>query len=150
MAKKTPEQIQAKKEETARIVEAFKEMPIDKWAAYIKKNAPKGKENRQYRACAKKALSVANMKEYITQHDNTAEAKANFKAGSYGIQYEKQDKKFVLDEDGNKIPLLDENGNPLKKQSVVYAVEYFTTHYLDGLLVLEENNAKAFDLIKDW
>ena len=158
MAKKTPEQIQAKKEETARLVEIFKEMPIDKWAAYIKKNAPKGKQNRQYRVCAKKALSIGNMKEYIKAHDNTNEAKKAFENSTWGIQYKKinktassKAKEYVLDEKGEKVPLLDDSGEPLKKQSVVYAVDYFTKKYLDEKKKKKKDSTKKpFENLSNW
>lgn len=162
MAKMTEEQKQAKKMETARIIKAFKEMPIEQWEEYIDTNAPASNEakNRQYRVCAKKALTVDNMVAYIKKFDNTAKAKKAFKEGSYGVQYQKKTvmtkngkskKDFVLDDNRNKIPVLDEDGNEVKEQSIVYAVDYFTTHYLDGLLVIEEKAKKnAFDAIKNW
>ena len=157
MAKKTQEQILAERAEKTKLVETFQSMPIEKWSAYIKKNAPKGKENRRYRVCAKKALTIENMVKYISTYNNTEEAKHEFKEASYGVQYEKiavegkKGKEFKKDENGNYIPILDKNGEPVKKQSVVYAVDYFVNHYLDGLLVIEETKqSKAFDLIKDW
>jgi len=162
MAKITEEQKQAKKNETARIIKAFKEMPIEQWEEYINTNAPESNEekNRKYRVCAKKALTVENMAAYIMAHDGTQKAKKAFKNATYGVQYQKKTvmtkngkskKDFVLDDNGNKIPVLDENGNEVKEQSIVYAVDYFTNKYLDGLLVIEEAKKKnAFDAIANW
>jgi hypothetical protein len=146
MAKKTAEQIQAKKDENARLVDTFKEMPIDEWAAYIKKNAPTGAKNRKYRVCAKKALSLENMKAYIDGHaKNLEKEKEDFKKNTWGILYEKDEKNKPIKDK----PLLDKNGKPQTKQSIVYAVDYFTKKYLDGLLVIEKKT-NPFEDLANW
>ena len=122
MAKKTAEEKQQTKQETKEIISAFKSMPIDKWSKYIDQNAPEKKDkklNRKYRACARKALSIMNMSEYILAHDNTPEAKKAFKEASYGTY-------------------TNDKGEEVKQQSVVYASRYFAQTYLDGLLIFEE------------
>jgi len=136
----------------------FKGMPIDKWPAYIDANA--GEERRLYRVCAKRALSLANMKAYIAAHDNTEAAKQEFKDNTWGIQYVKVEvsngkggtkKEIKKDDKGNPIPMINENGEVVKKQSIVYAVSYFTKKYLDGLLVIEkEDKVPAFASLEDW
>lgn len=136
----------------------FKGMPIDKWSAYIDANA--GEERRLYRVCAKRALSLENMKAYIVAHDNTKEARKKFKDSTWGIQYVKVEvptnngetkKVFKLDSKGEKVPMVDEKGEVVKKQSIVYAVSYFTKTYLDGLLLIEkEEKEPAFASLEDW
>lgn len=164
MARKTREEIEAKKAETKRIVDIFSSdtMPIDKWAEYISANAETDKQKRHYRSCAKKALTLKKMMDYITTHDNTEEAKRAFYAGSWGTQYEKVDvntkngrvrREFVYLDKAKKIkkPVKDENGNDVKEQALVYAVDYFCSTYLDGLLKLEEaEKEKAFDALEAW
>lgn len=138
------------------LTNTFKGMPIDKWSDYISANANGEEQVRTYKVCAKKALSIDNMMEYIASHDNKASSKKAFAQATYGVQYQKTTnangkKVFVLDADGNKVPMLDANGNPVKKQSLVYAVAYFTEHYLDGLLIIDKKpTKKAFDALEAW
>lgn len=160
MARKTEAEKQAKREEQKRIVGIFKEMPIEKWADYISSTAENEKQSRFYRACAKKALSLENMMEYISTKDNTKASKKKFAESTWGIQYKKHDEptkngkvKKVFDKgpDGKPVVLLDDKGEPVKKQSLVYAVDYFCATYLDGLLQFEEEaSTPAFDALKDW
>lgn len=134
MAKKSVEEKQQTQEELKALVNVFKSMPIDEWSKYIEKNAPEEKDkklNRKYRACAKKSLSIKNMKEYILAHDNKPESKRAFKEASYGTYTNK-------------------DGQEVNKQSVVYASKYFVNTYLDGLLIFDDKKEKAFDAIADW
>ncbi len=145
----------AKKEKTAfekKAYAAFAGMTIDKWLDFIKANAKDADETRQYKLIARRSLNIDNMKAYIEAHDNKKEAKAAFKAATWGIKYLKdENKKFVLDADGQKIPETDADGKPVKVQSIVYAIDYFIDKYIPDLKLEEKPAAaKAFDAIADW
>lgn len=131
---------------------AFAGMPIDKWVDFIKANAKDAKEERKYKVIARRSLNLGNMKKYIEAHDNTKDARQAFKDGTWGETYVKdpETKKFVLDAKGNKIPAVDKDGNPVKVQSLVYAVEYFVNTYLKEIKVDTAPQKGAFDALKDW
>ena len=162
MAKKSQAEILAKKAETIELVKVFQRMPIDKWQEYIDTNAPAAdkEKNRHYRFCAKRALSIDNMADYIEAHDNKKASKKAFSQNSWTYQYEKVDvptkngktkKEYKKDENGNNIPVLDENGEPIKQRSVFNAVSYFAKTYLNGLLdIQEEKKSLAFDRLNGW
>lgn len=146
----------AKKQRTAfeeKAMKAFAGMPVDKWVAFIEKNAKDDEERNKYNLCAKRSLNMANMKAYIVAHDNTREAQKAFYDANWGIKYLKEDKKFVKDADGNKIPEIDpDTGDVIKVQSLVYGVEYFINTYIPQIKIVKkaQNKVKAFDLIADW
>lgn len=146
----------AKKQRSAfedKVMKAFAGMPVDKWVAFIEKNAKDQDERNKYNLCAKRSLNMVNMKAYIEAHDNTEEAKRAFYNANWGIKYLKEDKKFVKDADGNKIPEIDpDTGDVIKVQSLVYGVEYFINTYIPEIKIEKkaQKTVKAFDLIKDW
>jgi len=145
----------AKKEKTAfekKAYAAFAGMTIDKWLDFINANAKDADETRQYKLIARRSLNIDNMKAYIEANDNTKAAKKAFKEATWGVKYVKdENKKFVLDADGNKIPDTDADGKPIKVQSIVYAIDYFITQYIPDLRLEEKPaSAKAFDAIADW
>lgn len=146
----------AKKQRSAfeeKAMKAFAGMPVDKWVAFIDQNAKDQDERNKYNLCAKRSLNMANMVAYIEAHDNTPEKKAAFKASTWGIKYLKEDKKFVLDADGNKIPVIDpDTGKEIKVQSIVYAVDYFIKTYIKEIKIdkPEKQKTKAFDLLANW
>lgn len=142
----------AKREKTAieiKGAEAFSQMPIDEWLEYINENAKDDDEKRAYKVVARRSLTVANMKAYILKHDNTKKSKAEFKAATYAIRYEKdENKEYKKDADGKQIPILDDKGEPVKYRSLPAAASYFITQYMPELKV--EPKAKAFDDLEDW
>lgn len=129
---------------------AFDGMPIEKWWPFIEKEAKDEKELRAYKLIARRSLNIENMMDYIKTYHNTAEDKKAFKKATYGPKYLKENKKFVYDADGKKIPEKDESGNPITVQSVVFAVEYFINKYFPQLAIEKKEPSKAFDALKDW
>ena len=110
----------------------FQSMPIDEWLDYISANAEDEEQIHTYKVCARRALSIANMKEYILKHDNNAKAKSAFKASTY-------------------YTTTDKDGKEVERQSIFKAAEYFIATYIPDLKV--EPKAKsggAFDEIADW
>lgn len=146
----------AKKQRSAfeeKAMKAFAGMPVDKWVAFIEKNAKDQDERNKYNLCARRSLTLANMVAYIEAHDNTPEKKKAFKEANFGIKYLKEDKKFVLDADGNKIPEIDPDTNDvITVRSIVYAIEYFINTYIPEIKIVKKakSTAKAFDLLADW
>ena len=148
----------AKREKTefeANAMEFFATHPIEEWEAYIKaeQDAKKADLLKLY---AERKLTIANMKAYIKANDPTPQAKDAFIESTLGILYKKypeEHKKkgqYILDENKQKIPVLDEKGNPKKKQSIVYAKKYFVTKYAPYLERVIEEKPKAFDALLDW
>lgn len=147
----------AKKQKTAfeeKAYSAFKSMAIDEWIDFIKKNAKNEDETRKYKVIARRSLNIDNMKAYIEAHDNTKKAKADFKAATWGVKYLKDPdtKKFILSPKGEKLIAVDDKtGEPIKVQSIVYAIEYFINQYIPELKLEElPATSKAFDAIADW
>ena len=117
----------------------FDEMPIDKWLAYIDKNAKNEDEKREMKVKARRSLTVENMAAYILAHDNRDEAKKAFKTASLYT---------AKDENGNI--LTDDNDNIIERKSVINAASYFVKTYIPDLAVEAKKKASAFDAIADW
>ena len=129
----------------------FAQNPIDKWEVYIDAKSKNEDEKRALKLYAKRSLNIDNMKAYIDAHDNTKEAKDAFKANTWGVQYCKDaNGKFELDNDGNKIIALDDNHNPIMKQSIVYAVSYFIETYAPYLKVEAKVKETQFSKLDNW
>ena len=124
--KKKVKRVKSEFEENA--YKAFREMPIDQWEEYINKESDE-KKIVKLKTIARLSLKIENMAAYILAHDNTAEAKREFKKHAIGT-IEHKDK---TTED---------------KQMVAFARDYFIGKYLPVLKV--EKKGKAFDLVKDW
>lgn len=155
MEEKKVKKVKVKREKTAlekKAFDAFKAMKVVDWLAFIDKEAKNKSEREKYLLCAKRSLTLGKMKEYIEENKDTPENRKEFKESTWGIQYQKDEKKkFVKDPFGKKIPVLDENGEPVKKQSIVYAVEYFVNKYFPAFNGEEKKEkVSPFDALKDW
>ena len=107
----------------------LKEMPIDKWEDFIA--SQKKDEQHNYKVCARRALKVKPMKQYIVKYDNTQEAKDAF-------------------ENASLTKYTDSKGEEKTKNDIVKAVNYFIDKYLPDLKVEPKSKGAFSEEVEGW
>jgi hypothetical protein len=141
------------KEQKEKIKKFFDDNPVDKWMEYINNNSTSENLNI-YKAQARKALTIANMVDYIETYHNTKEDKKKFKdAAIKPIEKKDENKQPVTDKNGNIVYETNEDGTVKMRKSVMTATKHFLEEYKDEIdLSIEKAPKKPsmFDKLKDW
>lgn len=141
------------KEQKEEIKKFFDDNPVDKWMEYINNNSTSENLNI-YKAQARKALTIANMVDYIETYHNTKEDKRKFKdAAIKPIEKKDENKQTVTDKSGNIVYETNEDGTIKMRKSVMTATKHFLEEYKDEIdLSIEKAPKKPsmFDKLKDW
>jgi hypothetical protein len=141
------------KEQKEKIKKFFDDNPVDKWMEYINNNSTSENLNI-YKAQARKALTIANMVDYIETYHNTKEDKKKFKdAAIKPIEKKDENKQPVTDKNGNIVYETNEDGTVKMRKSVMTATKHFLEEYKDEIDLSVEKAPKKpsiFDKLKDW
>lgn len=141
------------KEQKEKIKKFFNDNPVDKWMEYINNNSTSENLNI-YKAQARKALTIANMVDYIETYHNTKEDKKKFKdAAIKPIEKKDENKQPVTDKNGNIVYETNEDGTVKMRKSVMTATKHFLEEYKDEIDLSVEKAPKKpsiFDKLKDW
>ena len=141
------------KEQKEEIKKFFDDNSVDKWMEYINNNSTSENLNI-YKAQARKALTIANMVDYIETYHNTKEDKKKFKdAAIKPIEKKDENKQPVTDKNGNIVYETNEDGTVKMRKSVMTATKHFLEEYKDEIDLSVEKAPKKlsiFDKLKDW
>lgn len=132
MAKVSKEVKEARINEEKEITAKFKEMPLSEYVGYIKKNVPSA-DKEKYKKCARRAITIEDIINYLNDKGISDDDKKGFINKCISYEYVKDGNKYKLDENGNKIKKLDDNGDPIPVKSALSIIQHFITEYMPEL-----------------